>query len=425
MTIANVITASGSFTIGGSSAYPVLDVFKETMVPFGPDSQSAHTMVRRTWRWASVHIAANELEQHTARATLQSTLAVNGQTVTVTLAGGGNVRTAPATGASGSIAGYPRVTIEIDETRTTGRVIWFFVTVETVIPVVQAESGGFNLVEHDWTIDTSIDEDGRETITRRGTARVRPDQIARAWAQATVIDPAEADAATVGDSFIVRWTEGPDPAVVRYEYTRNAPPEGGSSPGVIDAEVVDRTSKDRNGRIVRTISGSAKGANAATFATSQMLTQTATLKLLRDQVSAPRVPDGRVDFSFEYLSGATVGTFVAGAVVFAYTERIEEIPGGRAVRAATFHDADASLYRDEREPWGYAQTTTVEFTNATFDAAEASTLMEGLLDSDNLIRAPRRRRETTREGTQILSIDRGYLYATQQTLPDPRKVETL
>lgn len=271
-----------------------------------------------------------------------------------------------------SIAGYPRVSMAEVPDQCYGVWLTFTVEAETIVPIV----GGGDLVEHDYTIEESED-DGLERISQRGRVRMKNGVVARTWLDSEVIDAAKAAATTTGRTWRVRYTQGLDTSLVEYEFS--AAERGGGGAGLSQAEVMDVTVRTGRGRISRTVSGSAKGAGAAAWAASQKPTPGTYQIFVREQVSQPRVPDGRVDFTYELLTGAVHPDF--GGVVFGLRESIVSTPIGREASLSVFLDGVPIIRGGAVGPHVVVQSTEIEFIGPWSGHGIAPLLDESLLQS--------------------------------------------
>lgn len=402
--------------VGGdaSAQYPIASIAC-TESTTGPEGDDRTSYIRRRWTIRAWAQAANLNARQTLRQTLESTLARRGKLVTVQL--GSGARTLPAPGAGGSLLGYPAVEISDVVEDTFGTVLGFTLTAETMIPVVD----GSGIVEHTFETEESIDSRGLTTLTVSGTIRLAPGEDAKAWAITNVLDPAESAAGTANRGFQRRTRVGLDASVCEYSYSSSD--TGAGTNGVSKADVSDVTTRDSVGRRTRTISGSAEGSAATTFAASLEPVPGATELLTQKRISQPSTPDGRVTFSYELLSGVQPGGRFGTLVVFSHDESIDDTSEGRPIQVTPFLGADPVLSRGLQAPFVYEQSSSIEFTGGDFGDGESA--LTGLMDDDNLARRPRVRTQISRHGVRRLTITRRYIYATAQTVPEPRELPAL
>lgn len=416
MTLQADLVSIASFKVGASADYPVLKIVADEGEVHGIDGLAGEPMMRRTWTFESVAIAGANNQVAALKETLRTTLARRGQAVTFTELSG-TVRTLPAGGGSaGSKVGYPLVSLRIKQ--SVGTWVPFEVTIATMVPAPQAVLSGFNLVYHNYKVSKNTTA-GLTTLTQSGEVKVRNDQLAETYINNLIFALAESAAEAANEKFQTSIEHGPDTSECRYSYTRT--PKGDTpfdGEGIDEVEVNDRTVNESQGRITRTISGYATGLSAAAFAAAQAPSIGANEILVRSQVSQPRVPDGRVDFSYEVRKGRTVAGFT-GIKIYSYNETIEPVAGGRSLVESRYHDDDPLMYWGERSAYRYRQQTTIEFTGPWSGANPAL-----LMDDDYRAGIPIARKSGN-AGIRTITITQDFAFPTEQTLPDPFEVPPL
>lgn len=412
MTLSSDLIAISSVAVNGGTAYPVVESVVQTAFE-GPSGQN--TMAYRVERWRlKCHAWAADLDSVAAASeTIRLNLCGRGRSVTLT-EWAGTPRVLAAGGATGGgELGYPVVELVDEPTQCFGTLLTFTLSIESRIP---QPSGG--VVEHDWERTEETDTDGKVSITQRGTYRVANGSNARTGAQSAVIDGEADDAETNDRDFRVRWTLGPDTAEARYEFTASDKGFSGAV-GVSDAQVTDRTSRDNAGRVVRTLSGYAVGSGAQDWIDTLAPTADATNIITRKETAPASVPDGRVTFLWEVLTGVSDPQF-ANITVFGFGETIDEAEQVEALTAALYLGADPVLRYGLKTPSVYTQRTRIEFLGAWADGIAAVT---GLFDDENLVTTPRRVLSAGPHGLKTLDYTAVYMYPTPLTpKPDPREL---
>lgn len=343
---------------GGASAdFALLSLSEEVQRVTMGEQTAAASKIRRVWTMKSYAIAATPGQVSALQATLDETLARRGATVTVSQLGATRTMLRAA-----AIQGFPRVRVVMTPELSVGPVQRFDIVAETEEPIVQSGSPA-NLAEHDQTTEISVSAGGRETRRVRGAVRTANGTNARAWIEANVLPGVQADATTLGLSLTRRFTLGADASLCSYEFALEVPGSttGGGS-GVTEAEVTDRIEVNEQGRRMRTISGYAVGTGATAFAEGQAPADAGQL-LTRSDISLPRVPDGRVQFSFSAIRGQSDARF-PGAPVVSLSESVEDLGGGSVVTEQSFHGALPTLWFGPQRAYRYAQRTTVESIGA-------------------------------------------------------------
>jgi hypothetical protein len=414
MTLTSDLIAISSVSVGGGTAYPVIRSRVTTRYE-GPEGQSSAAYRVETWELTCHAFAGGATGIAALSESIRDDLCKRGEAVTLTQWAG--TRSLPAAGgSSGSQAGYPIVELADEPDRCFGNVLTFGLRCETRIP--QPATG---VVEHSWERTEETDEDGKISITQRGTYRVANNGDAQDEAQNDIIDLAAAAAAAANMTFRVRWTLGPDAAVAGYEYTM-ADKEFSGVVGVDEAQLTDRTAKNNEGRIVRTISGYAAGLGAEAWIATQAPVLDATMILVRRETSPATIPDGRINFVWEVLTGVVDPQF-PGIVIFGFEETLEEQESVAVLTAASYLAHDPVLRYAERRPHVYVQRTRVDFIG---DWAAGSAAITGLYDDSRLIDVPRRVLRAGPHGIKTYEYTASYMYVDPPAiLPDPREVPAL
>jgi hypothetical protein len=411
MTLSTDLIAISSVAVGGGTAYPVVRSRITTRVE-GPEQQNGEAYRVERWELTCHAFAADDASVATLSETVRTHLCKRGAAVVLTEWAG--TRTLAAGGTpGGGLPGYPVVELADEPERCFGVLLTFTLSVESRIP--QPVTG---LVEHDWERTEETDEDGDVSITQRGTYRVTNGDDAQTEAQSEVIDAAQTAAESADQTFRLRWTLGPDASVVRYEFTAADKGFSGAA-GVSEAQLTDRTSKDNNGRVVRTISGYAVGSGAAAWIASQAPTADATNIIVRRETSPAGVPDGRLTFLWEVLTGVEDPQF-ADIIIFGFGETIDESEQVEVLTAAAYLGRDPVLRYAVKAPSLYTQRTRVDFLGSW---AAAITAITGLFDDENLVTVPRRVLSAGPHGLKTLDYTAVYMYATALTpKPEPRAI---
>lgn len=416
MTLLADLNAIGNVTVGASPAYPVVSA-RCTTRRVGADGQNVEAYREEEWELTCHAFAATPGDIGTVEETIRTDLVRRGQVVTFT--DKGVARTMPAGGAvGGSLVGYPIVQLADDPTKSFGTIVTFTIRATTRIP-----NAAVDLVEHDYERTEATDEDGLVSITQRGSVRTKNGVAARAHAQTAFVTPEETAAGVAGQDFLVRWTETADTTLVRYEFTRRDQDDNGGTPGVTEAQVTDRTVKQLDGRRVRTVSGYAIGASADTFADAQKPATDPSNILVREERTPATVPDGRVNFSYEVLTGVTDLQF-PGLVIFRFNETIEEVSGGKGVLAQSYFLSTPSLRRGRQQPHVYRQVTEVEFIGA-WPISWTGTGVEPQMATDNLLTDPRYFKRGGSNGLRQVRLVAEFIFQSAQSVPNPREIEGL
>lgn len=433
MSLLDDLKAVGKVSVSGSAEYAVAGAaFSEKAAPIVDEGLAAHSAVDRSWRLSCIAVAQTTGVDDPAAVpalidTLRSTLCAAGKAVTLTQFNGepgSAVRTLPAPGASGgSLNGWPKVSLSID--RVVGAVVLFTLEAEARIPVPGAEApAGYHLVSHAFRLRTSADGAGITTVRRSGTVRVAPDEDASAYIAAVITGPAETAALAAGRLFESSIDEGPDASVAGYEYSDKGLSAGGWGASVTEAEVSESLAEDLRGRRTTTVSGWSRGSSATAFAESQEPTPGAAELLTSRRVSAPREPDGRVDFAYEVLTGVASSS-LPGGVIFSLTQTIEKVSGGRVRSAFVYADTPPAFAYGPIEPWRYVERTSLEFTGLTCDAAFATAVFTPRMDAAAIAYESRPVYAATGAGLRRIDLTRVYEFGGEQTIPAPAEAPGL
>ncbi len=421
MTLQTDINAKvGWFTVEGSGLFPVLSI-DESVERVASDQKTGEAMTHRTWTIASFAVAASVAAIPALQTQLSDELARRGQTVRV-FDKNGVERAMLEPGAAGSpdaIAGYPRVSLRLIASGSVGPIQNFEVTAETFEPIIQSVEAGFNVVEHTFNTTTTFDEVGVQTFEQRGEARVGAGQSGRSYIAATVVLLQQAIASGNNEVVIQRFEEGPDLTFVRYTITRRQPASGGGGfgePDVTDGQVIDRTRIERAGRRVRSVSGFAEGAGATNFALAQQPSPASNV-LIRQDISQPRVPDGRVTFTYEALTGITGHPLFPLLTVLKFDDSVSPVSGGPQIEAIVYDFALPKLFTGPDQPYIFQQRTSLEFLGDFADA-----VIPPLAGFENALQREQRFSRQTRDGVKRLDVQTIYIFA-QKPAADPMPLE--
>ena len=408
MSYTSILNQFSKIKVGTSDEYPVTRIRTAHKIE-GIDDSNEASYEEITW---DLDCGA-EISQPThitqLNENLRSQLAKRGDAVILTELGA--ARTLPASGADGSMIGYPRVEITGVPEGSFGQYQMFTMKATTRIPIKDAEG----IWEHTQSTETTTGIDGNVTTNVAGSLRMDQGHAASTYVQNNIIDPIRSAANTAGYGVVSKIKVGNDPAQVEYNYTIS--PSATGQAGVADASVEDRTAKDETGRWIRTISGYSTGANATSFATSQRVSESNNLKLLRDEVSNPAIPDGRVSFNYQYVSGVAHAAF-PGLFITRLEESIDQSGGGREILASAYLQNDPALRLGVKQPIICSESISIEFIGS-FENIDPSQL----LDADNQHGNPR----ISKSSSGILNKWRRsitYIYDTApDPLPDPRTLD--
>lgn len=398
--------------IGTSAEYPVLRVQQDHR-RVGPADQARESYEEITWTLSCLAKASGPTTIRAFNDTLRSTLARRGVDVVLTERG-----QSTSLLAAGSLPGYPETQWLATPDIAFGEWQSFDLRVTDRRPIADED----DVVEHTYTITTTTDKDGGVETRRAGEVRLANGENAAAWVASEVLAPAASDAASNDLAFTKRVEVNSDAAWCRYEYTTAPDTSSGGITGLSQASVEDRTSRDTAGNGRRVISGYATGANATTWAESQLLSPVpnGTVLVGREGPTPPSVPDGRVSFRYEYAVGVQHTDF-PGIYVLGLEETLTgPITGGHSIVAAEYMGADPTLRRTEKRAYLYRQSSTIRFLGSTHNSHN----LTALLSEDNLTGPPLITKRS--EGPiRIVSVEREYAFATPATLPNPRSLAVL
>lgn len=409
MTRTALLTPISKIKVGSSDEYPVTKV-TTTHRMVGLDDTNTDSYEEITWQLECGAEVSAPTSITALNETLRSALAKRGELVTLTELG--TARTLPASGAGGSMIGYPRVEITGIPEGSFGEHQMFTMRATTRIPIVD----GNDIWEHSQTTETTTNIDGTQVTTVTGTLRMDQGNTASSYVQTNIIGPARTAAGLSGDGVVSKIKTGNDAAQCEYSYTIT--PSTTSTADVTQASVEDRTAKDATGRWVRTISGYAMGAGASTFASAQQVAESSNLKLIRTEgPSSPAVPDGRVNFNYQYASGVTHTDF-PGIFITRMDETVDQSGGGREILASSYLQGDPELRLGTQLPVAVTESISIEFIGS-FTGINPPVL----LDEDNMVGTPRISKKSSGVfNTWSRSIN--YLYDTEpDPLPDPRSID--
>jgi len=411
VTLTSLLIPVSKVKVGTSDEYPVTKVRTSSKL-VGLDDTNTDSYEEITWELECLAEVSVPTSITALNEQLRDQLAKRGLAVTLTELG--SARVLPATGTGGSMIGYPRVEISDIPERSFAQYQVFTMRAMTQLPIVD----GDGIWQHTRSTETTTSIDGTTITSVSGAVRMAQGNDAAAWVQTNIIGPVRTTAGTNGDAVVSKVKIGNDPAQCEYSYTIT--PSTTGSVDVTEASVEDRTARDTAGRTVRTVSGYATGGNASTFATGQLLTETANLKLIRkDGPSLPAIPNGRVSFSYQYVSGVTHVDF-PGVFITRLDESISQSGGGRELIASAYLQNDPTLRLNRKMPVALNESLTIEFLGSF-----ASINPSRLLDADFQNGQPRiTKRSQGIFNTYTRSID--YIYATEpDPLPNPRTMDGL
>jgi hypothetical protein len=416
--------AIGSFTVGGSAAMPVVKI-AERHEHESPEQANGAKLLRTTWTIDSYAIAATAQDLGALKQTIIDRLTKRGEAVVlIERADAGTpdpgTRTLAAGGSTGGpLLGYPRCSVELLPDDSYGIKLAFRCTIESVAPA----TGLTDPIWHEFETATDTDRSESVTIRRSGRVRVANGSSAETWVRTNIIDPARADADTDGRRFTDRVTVGLDAAECTYEYTDQEPgPNGFTGGGIEDASVTVRERRQRNGSSTETTSGYAIGSSATTYAENQRPSVNAFRVIVNDQIGAPSIPEGRVDFSYEVRIGKTVPGLFSDAVVFEYSHSIAKGGGGRRIQSAPRITGIPRLWLGRNEPVAARETMTVVFLPQTAIDIFGEVGMSPSLDEDYLDGNPDMSVSRDQNGFFTASIGYRYLYDADTVLPSPRTI---
>jgi hypothetical protein len=412
MTITSDLQTVSKIKVGTSATYAVVAIRTTTSI-IQPVNQTRASYQELRWDLECLAEIAAPTSIAALNETLAAELAKVGQAVTLTEHS--TDRIMPAQGLGGSLTGYPQTAITDIPDKSFAQFQAFTLTAITRIPIAD----GSGIIEHTTETETITNRDGTIETSVRGEIRLEDGTDASAWVTTNILAPVRAGADAAGNGVVSRISVTDDTAHAKYSYGIKAGAVG--SAGVTEASVEDRTVKEISGRRVRTISGYAKGTGASTFATSQRIAESGNLKLLReDGPSTPSIPDGRVNFNYQYVAGITDAGF-PGIFITAFTETISKSGGGQSIDTASYFAGNPSLRRGVSLPYVYTQSTVIEFIGGSFDSHG----LGPLLATDNMTGEPRERRSAS-GSLKTVAMDWTYVFDSPlDPKPNPRVINGL
>ncbi|PCI10423.1 hypothetical protein COB72_03480 [bacterium] len=411
MTTTDDLKLVASIQVGPSATYAVVSVRASSSMT-SPSNQTRSSYEEIRWDLECLAEIASPTSITQLNQTIKSDLAKIGQVVTLTELG--TARVMPAQGVGGSLHGYPRVELTDIPDKSFGQFQAFNLTAITRVPIAD----GSGIVEHTTETETITNTDGTIETSVRGEIRLANGDDASAWINTNIFTPVRSAADAAGNGVITRVSITDDTSMAKYAYT--VKPGVSGSPGVTQANVDDRTVADVTGRRVRTISGSATGTGASTFATAQRVAEDSNLKLLReDGPSLPSIPDGRVNFSYQYVAGVTNAAF-PGIFITRFNETIDEAGGGAQINTASFFSQGPTLRTGVIAPTVYTQRTEIEFIGPF-----ANHGLTPQLATDNISGRPRQSRKAQGELKTVV-MSWAYIFpAPLASYPNPRTINGL
>lgn len=401
MALLDTLKAIGKVQVGASAEYAVVQATESRTL----DSDG---VLKETWRLRCFLMAASASALPAAITSMKAELSKRGESVTLTELGGA-ARTLPAESVplSGSARGYPRVTVETDPAGSVGAAQYFTLIAETLIPVHD------DLPLHTWSRTESRDSGNLITTTQRGDVRVANGFVASQWISTNVIEPTRQSAVGLGLTFEHEVETSDDETVGSYRWTTRPPsPTQFQGSGVSAGQISDVEQAERGGRRARRVTGYFEGPSALQLALAQR-PPAGTNRLVRAQVSKPRQPDGRVDFSYEAERGVESPPGFPQLTVFAWRGSIERIAGGRRLIAAAFASGAPLLWRGPQEPYQYVESMELEYIGARQSAQDA---LAPLMDAEALVTTDSFRHAVAGDRFTV-SIRRAYIFAAEQALP--------
>ncbi|MGV6813833.1 MAG: hypothetical protein ACWA5W_02350 [Phycisphaerales bacterium] len=411
MTITSDLQTVSKVKVGSSATYAVIAIHASTSI-IQPANQTRASYTEIRWELECLAEIAAPTSIATLNDTLAAELAKVGEAVTLTEHS--TDRIMPAQGLNGSLTGYPQTTITDIPNKSFAQFQAFTLSAITRIPIADANG----LIEHTTETETITNNDGSIETSVRGQVRLVDGTDASAWVTTNIISPVRTAADAAGNGVVSRISVTDDTAHAAYSYS--VKPGAVGSASVTEANVEDRTVKDISGRRVRTISGYAKGSGAAAFAASQRIAEGANLKIIReDGPSLPAVPDGRVNFNYQYVAGVTDAAF-PGIFITAFKETISKSGGGRSIDASSYFTGDPSLRLGLNLPVIYTQSTQIEFIGPI-----GSHGLGPILSTNNISGEPRERRSSDGQ-INTVAMDWRYVFDSPlNPMPSPRSINGL
>lgn len=398
--------------VGAGAAYPVLSV-QEDYRRVGPADQARESYEEVTWALRCLTKIDDPTDIRTLNQTLRTTLARRGLNVVLTERGQTTTLTA-----ANSLPGYPMVEHTATPEISYGGWQSFDLRVTDRRPLPD----GSNIVEHTYTIRSTTNAQGGVETRRSGRVRLANGENAAAWVAANVF-AAVATAAAAGGLSFVRSTEvNQDAALCVYEYTTTPNSDAGGIANLTSASRDDRTSQESLGRGMRVITGYAVGGGAAAWAAAQALDPLpiGTVLVQQEGPTPASVPDGRVNFRYQYAVGKVLGGF-PGIHIIELNEEVTGPFGGRAINPSEYLSAAPVLRRGEERAYVYRQSSTIRFLGGTLASHGLTPLFSADNQSGPDVFTARRLEGPVR----VVSIQREFVFTTPQALPNVRTLEVL
>lgn len=406
------ISSRQYLTVGASAAYPVLSLRVDDQ-PLAPAYGPAARRLQRTLTAVCLAVVQPTQTRPQLRDLVRADLCRIGEAVTLHQLGGNFILPAAGDAGLGSLPGFPTVAVADEGDGGAGGVLRFTVTASAVIPLAADEDG---LVEHDSRTEDSVSLNGLLTITQTGTI-VTDAVSAKDYFDTVVAAAFRLAAAAANDAVESRVTITPDDRSAQYTLIRRQ--RVGGAVGVADAAVTRLTTADNSGRVVFRVSGSATGDNATTFAQAQRPTTVTGEILTRADITPPQTPTGRVDFTYEVLSGTTLA--IEGLTLISWEETIADVSPGVPISVAPFYIGEPVLIQTIDAGYAYTQTVTLTYIGDDAVALAAASAPEGFAP-DLLSGAPRVNVAALSDGTRRMTVSRQWVYALPiATLPSPRR----
>ena len=411
MTLSQDLLPISKIKVGDSDEYPVTQIRTASKL-VGLDDSNTDSYEEISWELECMAEISEPTSIRQLNETLRAELAKRGETVTLTELGSASVL--PASGAGGSMIGYPQVEITGIPAKSHAQYQYFNMRAVSRVPIDQ----GNGVYEHSVSTETTTSTDGTQSTSVSGSLKMVQGNDAAGWVMTNIITPARDAASTSGDGVVSKIKVGNDPAQCDYSYT--VTPSATGQQDVTVASIEDRTAKDVSGRWVRTISGYAEGSNATSFANAQLVAQSANLVLLRkDGPSLPSLPSGRVNFSYQYASGVTHDDF-PGIFITRLEENIVSSGEGRELLASAYFQNDPALHRGRKIPVSMSESLTLEFLGS-FSGLDPDVL----LDPEHQVGGVRITKGV-RGAFKTFTRTINYLYDTEpDPIPTPRQLEGL
>lgn len=372
------LNAISKITVGDSAEYGVVSSKATTRI-VSPDGQTRQSYREIVWDIECLTTIADAATVSASKAAIADDVARVGETVT--LHEYGQSRVLAAAGAGGTLPGYPMTEFTEIPSRCYGASIGFTLRVTTRIGIAD----GSDIVEHTSSAETTVDTDGATSTRVQGKIRMAPGENAVNYINTNILAPVRTQADADGDVVLSRVgnEENADAASAYYSYTVS--PQGTNGPdatGVTRGSVEDKITKDKSGRRTRIITGYAVGPNAVTYASSQRVTPTSSLVLIREEgPTTPSIPDGRVSFRYEYAFGYSSPSYPGITILRLDGSVNDPGSGGRRIVPAQYHDGNPVLRLGLNREYRYGESILLEFIGEFADAIAA---IGHQFDDDNM-----------------------------------------